>query len=37
MSQLGHSFWFDDIRVTSACPNRMLAFTLILDQQGNAD
>jgi hypothetical protein len=34
----GHSFFqFDDIGVTSAYPNRMLAFTLILDQRGNAD
>jgi hypothetical protein len=30
-------FQFDDIGVTSAYPNRMLAFTLILDQRGNAD
>ena len=27
-------FQFDDIGVTSAYPNRMLAFTLILDQRG---
>lgn len=31
----GHSFFqFDDIGVTSAYPNRMLAFKLILDQRG---